>query len=134
MCVRERERERERPLRIMRTIERVVVQVLLRVVPNCSKAAFLHVAIGISLFFGWCFTVLGGMDDVVEPWALADMYQLERLLKYFYMGALERGLCVKGIYLRYYMSQLIPLCLNITEKDEFTVPSLKYFLLFIRAL
>ena len=83
----------------MRTIERVVVQVLvLRVVPNCSKAAFLQVAIGISLFFGWCFTVLGGMDDVVEPWALADdMYQLERLLKYFYMGALERRLCEGNI-------------------------------------
>ena len=57
-----------------------------------------YVAIGISLFFGWCFTVLGGMDDVVEPWALADdMYQLERLLKYFYMGALERRLCEGNI-------------------------------------
>jgi hypothetical protein len=36
------------------------------------------------------FTV--SLDDVVELWVLADMYQLDGL-KYCYMGALETNLC-----------------------------------------
>jgi hypothetical protein len=63
------------------SIERVVN------VPNCSKAAFLHVLEYIHLDD---FTV--NIDDVVELWEVADFYQMEGL-KYSCMGALEMGLC-----------------------------------------
>ena len=66
------------------SIERVVN------VPHCSKAAFLLVLKYLCLDD---FTV-SSIDDVVEVWALADMYQLEGL-KYSCMGALERGLLSK---------------------------------------
>jgi hypothetical protein len=62
------------------SIERVVE------VPNCSKAAFLCV---LEYLYLDGFTV--SIDDVVELWVLADMYQMEGL-KYSCMGALERGL------------------------------------------
>ena len=61
-----------------------------RVVPIpewCSKAAFLRV---LEYIYLDDFTVK--IDDVVELWGLADMYQMEGL-KYSCMGALERGLC-----------------------------------------
>jgi hypothetical protein len=64
------------------SIERVVN------VPSCSKVAFLHVLEYIHLDD---FTV-SSIDDVVELWGLADMYQMEGL-KYSCMGALERALC-----------------------------------------
>jgi alpha-tubulin suppressor-like RCC1 family protein len=63
------------------SIERIVT------IPNCSKAAFLHVLEYLCLDD---FTM--NMDDVLELWVLSDMYQLEGL-KYICMGALERGLC-----------------------------------------
>jgi RCC1 and BTB domain-containing protein len=63
------------------SIERVVQ------VPNCSKAAFLHI---LEYLYLDDFTV--SMDDVVELWVLADFYQMEGL-KYSCMGTLERGLC-----------------------------------------
>jgi hypothetical protein len=63
------------------SIERVVN------VPSCSKAAFLKV---LEYLYLDDFTVR--MDDVVELWDLADMYQLEGLMLVC-MGALERGLC-----------------------------------------
>ena len=62
------------------SIERVVE------VPNCSKAVFLRVLEYLSLDG---FTV--SLDDAVELWGLADMYQMEGL-KYCCLGALERGL------------------------------------------
>ena len=62
------------------SIERVVE------VPNCSKAAFLHV---LEYLYLDGFTV--SIDDVVVLWGIADMYQMEGL-KYCCMGALERGL------------------------------------------
>jgi hypothetical protein len=62
------------------SIERVVQ------VPNCSKSSFLLVLEYLCLDG---FTV--SIDDVVELWVLADMYQMEGL-KYCCMGALERGL------------------------------------------
>jgi RCC1 and BTB domain-containing protein len=67
------------------SIERVVD------VPNCSKAAFLHV---LEYLYLDDFTV--SIDDVVELWDLADMYQLEGL-KYSCRGALERGLCEENV-------------------------------------
>jgi hypothetical protein len=36
------------------------------------------------------------IDDVVEIWGLADMYQLEGL-KYSCLGALERDLCEENV-------------------------------------
>jgi hypothetical protein len=36
------------------------------------------------------------MDDVLELWVLADMYQMEGL-KHTCMGALERGLCKENV-------------------------------------
>jgi hypothetical protein len=62
------------------SIERVVNR------PNCSKEAFLHV---LEYLYLDGFTV--SIDDVVELWGIADMYQLEGL-KYSCMGALEKGL------------------------------------------
>ena len=62
-----------------KSIERVLQ------VSNCSKTAFLHVLEYIDLDN---FTVR--IDDIVELWGLADMYQLEGL-KYSCMGALERA-------------------------------------------
>jgi alpha-tubulin suppressor-like RCC1 family protein len=62
------------------SIERVVQ------VSDCSKASFLHVLEYLCLDG---FTVC--LDDVVELWGLADMYQMEGL-KYCCMGALQRGL------------------------------------------
>jgi len=58
-------------------------------VPNCSKATFLRVLEYLCLDG---FTV--SIDDVVELWDIADMYQMEEgLKKYSCMGrALERGL------------------------------------------
>ena len=53
---------------------------------NCSKAAFLCV---LDYLYLDGFTV--SIDDAVELWVLADMYQLEGL-KYSCMLALERGL------------------------------------------
>jgi hypothetical protein len=67
------------------SIERVVE------VPNCSKASFLLVLEYLHLDG---FTV--SIDDVVELWVLADMYQMEGL-KYCCMGALERGLCEANV-------------------------------------
>jgi RCC1 and BTB domain-containing protein len=67
------------------SIERVVQ------VPSCSKAAFLHV---LEYLYLDDFTV--SIDDVVELWVLADMYQLDGL-KYSCMGALERGLCEENV-------------------------------------
>jgi hypothetical protein len=67
------------------SIERVVQ------VANCSKAAFLHVLEYLSLDG---FTV--SIDDVVELWVLADMYQMEGL-KFSCMGALERGLSEENV-------------------------------------
>ena len=37
-----------------------------------------------------------GIDDVVELWELADVYQLEGL-KWTCMGSLERGLCDENV-------------------------------------
>jgi alpha-tubulin suppressor-like RCC1 family protein len=62
------------------SIERVVN------IPNCSKEAFLHV---LEYLYLDGFTV--SIDDVVELWGIADMYQMEGL-KYCCMGALEKGL------------------------------------------
>jgi hypothetical protein len=67
------------------SIERVVQ------VPNCSKAAVLLV-LGYLYLDG--FTV--SIDDVMELWGLADMYQIEGL-KYSCMGALERGLSEENV-------------------------------------
>jgi alpha-tubulin suppressor-like RCC1 family protein len=64
-------------------------------VPHYSKAAFLCVLEYLCLDD---FTISSiDEDDLVEVWALADMYQLEGL-KYSCMGALERGLCEKNVY------------------------------------
>ena len=63
------------------SIERVVK------IPNCSKAAFLKI---LEYLCVDGFTV--SVEDVVEQWELADMYQLEGL-KYCCMSALEMGLC-----------------------------------------
>ena len=62
------------------SVERVVQ------VPNCSKAALLHV---LEYLYLDDFTIR--IDDVVELWDLADYYQLEGL-KYSCMGTLERCL------------------------------------------
>ena len=62
------------------SIERVVK------IPNCSKAAFLKI---LEYLCVDGFTV--SVEDVVEQWELADMYQLEGL-KYCCMGTLEMGL------------------------------------------
>jgi hypothetical protein len=67
------------------SIERVVQ------VPNCSKASFLLVLEYLCLDG---FTV--SLDDVVELWGIADMYQMEGL-KYCCMGALERGLSDENV-------------------------------------
>jgi hypothetical protein len=37
------------------------------------------------------------LDDAVELWVLADMYQMEGL-KYSCMGALERGLSAENVF------------------------------------
>jgi hypothetical protein len=63
------------------SIERVVQ------VPNCSRAAFLHLLKFLCLDD---FSV--SIDDVVEVWGLADMHQMEGM-KYSCMSGLERGLC-----------------------------------------
>ena len=63
------------------SIERVVN------VSDCSKAVSLRV---LEYIYLDDFTV--SMDDVVELWEVADMYQMEGL-KYSCMGALEKGLC-----------------------------------------
>ena len=62
-------------------------------VPNCSKAVFLQVLEYLCLDD---FTA--SIDDVVEIWGLADMYQLEGL-KYscLGLGALERDLCEENV-------------------------------------
>jgi alpha-tubulin suppressor-like RCC1 family protein len=62
------------------SIERVVQ------VPNCSKASFMLL---LEYLYLDGFTV--SIDDVVDLWGLADMYQMEGL-KYCCMGALEKGL------------------------------------------
>jgi hypothetical protein len=67
------------------SIERVVE------VPFCSKASFLHV---LEYLYLDGFTV--SLDDAVELWVLADMYQMEGL-KYGCMGALERYLCDENV-------------------------------------
>jgi hypothetical protein len=61
------------------SIERIVK------VPSCSKAAFMDV-LGYLCLDG--FNV--GIDNVMELWHLADMYQLKGL-KNACMGALEKG-------------------------------------------
>jgi alpha-tubulin suppressor-like RCC1 family protein len=66
------------------SIERVVQ------VPNCSKASFLLILEYLCLD-GFIVSI----DDVVELWGLADMYQMEGL-KYCCMGALERGLSAEN--------------------------------------
>jgi hypothetical protein len=68
------------------SIERVVN------VPNCSRAAFLHV---LEYLYLDGFTV-SSIDDVFELWVLADMYQMEGL-KYACMGGLERGLSAENV-------------------------------------
>jgi hypothetical protein len=68
------------------SIERVVN------VSHCSKAAFLLVLEYLCMDD---FTV-SSIHDVVEVWALADMYQLEGL-KYSCLSALERGLCEENV-------------------------------------
>jgi hypothetical protein len=67
------------------SIERVVQ------VPNCSKAEFLRV---LEYLYLDGFTV--SLDDVVELWVLADMYQMDGL-KYSCMGTLELGLCEDNV-------------------------------------
>jgi alpha-tubulin suppressor-like RCC1 family protein len=67
------------------SIERVVN------VSYSSKAAFLHV---LEYLYFDDFTV--SMDDIVELWVLADMYQMEGL-KYYCMGKMERGLCEENV-------------------------------------
>jgi hypothetical protein len=67
------------------SIERVVQ------VPNCSKAEFLLV---LEYLYLDGFTVR--LDDAVELWGIADMYQMEGL-KYYCMGALERGLSEENV-------------------------------------
>jgi hypothetical protein len=67
------------------SVERVVI------VPNFSKAVFLHVLEYIHLDG---FTV--SIDDVVELWEVADFYQMEGL-KYSCMGVLERDLCEENL-------------------------------------
>ena len=56
-------------------------------IPDCSSAAFLQVLR--SLYMDG-FSV--SIDDVVELWVLADMYQMEGL-KLCCLGSLESGLC-----------------------------------------
>merc|ERR1712154_327287 len=60
-------------------------------IPNLSKAAFLLV---LEYLYLDGFTVR--MDDLVEVWELADMYQLEGLM-YACMAALERGVCEENV-------------------------------------
>jgi hypothetical protein len=67
------------------SIERVVQ------VPSCSKEAVLCV---LEYLYLDDFTV--NIDDVVELWGLADMYQIEGLVKYCCMGALEKGLSAEN--------------------------------------
>ena len=67
------------------SLERVVK------VPDCSRAAFLQVLKYLCLDD---FTV--NIDNAVELWSLADMYQLEGL-KYTCIGAFERGLCENNV-------------------------------------
>ena len=55
--------------------------------PNCSKAAFQRVLVYLHMD---SHTVR--IEDIVEVWGLADMYQLEGL-KWTCMGSWERGLC-----------------------------------------
>jgi hypothetical protein len=66
-------------------IERVVQ------VPNCSRATFLHVLKFLCLD-GFSVSI----DDVVELWGLADMYQMEGL-KYSCIGGLEKGLSEENV-------------------------------------
>ena len=68
------------------SLERVVQ------VPNCSKAAFQRVLVYLYMDASYIM----GIEDVVEVWGLADMYQLEGL-KWTCMGSLERGLCDESI-------------------------------------
>ena len=63
------------------SIERVVT------VPDCSKVLFLQV---LRYFCMDGFSV--SIDDMVELWVLADMYQLEGL-KLCCLGSLERDVC-----------------------------------------
>ena len=65
-------------------IERVVT------IPDCSKAILLQVLRYVCMDG---FTV--SIDDVVELWVLADMYQMEGL-KLCCLGLLERDLCEKN--------------------------------------
>ena len=67
------------------SIERVVQ------VPNWSKRVFLQVLEYLCLDG---FTV--NVEDIMELWEVADMYQIEGL-KYYCMGALERGLCRENV-------------------------------------
>jgi hypothetical protein len=60
-------------------------------VSDCSKAAFLRVLE--YLYLDDCSV---SIDNVVELWQLADMYQLEGL-KLYCLGALERGLCEENV-------------------------------------
>jgi alpha-tubulin suppressor-like RCC1 family protein len=62
------------------SIERIVQ------VPSCSKASFM-----LLLEYLYLDGFIAQIDDVVELWGLADMYQMEGL-KYCCMGALEMGL------------------------------------------
>ena len=56
-----------------------------------SKATFLLV---LEYLYLDGFTV--SLNNAVELWGLADMYQMEGL-KYCCMGALERGLCDENV-------------------------------------
>ena len=57
-------------------------------VPDCSKAAFLQGLMRYLCMDGFSVSI----DDVVDVWVLADMYQLEGL-KLCCIGSLERDLC-----------------------------------------
>jgi hypothetical protein len=67
------------------SIERIVK------VPNCSKAGFLGV-LGYLCLDDYIISI----DNVVELWSLADMYDLEGL-KFYCISALEMGLCKDNV-------------------------------------
>merc|ERR1719276_463760 len=66
------------------SIERVVT------IPDCSKAILLQVLRYVCMD-GFSVRI----DDVLDVWVLADMYQMEGL-KWRCMGSLERDLCKKN--------------------------------------
>ena len=77
------------------SIERVVE------VPDCAKAMFLNVL----EFLHFDDFRIRNVDDVVELWRLADMYQLEGL-KYCCMNKLESSLNDDGFDMLLFLEQL----------------------------